>query len=350
MNIAILTLPLGQNYGGILQNYALQQMLLRLGHTPTTLALPFPVKKRSPQQSANGDDRNRELLRFLRERIRMSAPLQCPLDKSQIHQYGFEGYVVGSDQIWRPSFGLSDFFKAMFLTFLPKDDPSIRLAYAASFGQTKWTLPRRWLYRLCYGPAARRFHGISVREDAGVEYCQKYLRTPAKVVLDPVLMLDGEDYKKSLELSTDNTGGICSYILDPTPNKTAIINQLQQKLAISSHISYSDLGHTTNQMPSLESWMAAIANSAFVVTDSFHGTVLSILFRRPFITIGNPSRGMERFTSLLGQLGLQAHLIMPDATLDQVPEAVLALPNYEQVMARLQELRSHSMEFLQEYL
>lgn len=98
-------------------------------------------------------------------------------------------------------------------------------------------------------------------------------------------------------------------------------------------------------MPSVESWLEGFSNSAFVITDSFHGTVFSIIFNKPFISLVNPSRGASRFYSISEQLGL-SHRFMSGFN-DQLLDAVLAGDiDYENVNKKLAELRNISNEFL----
>ena len=72
----------------------------------------------------------------------------------------------------------------------------------------------------------------------------------------------------------------------------------------------------------LEQWLQGFYDAEFVITDSFHACVFSIIFNKPFFAVGNPGRGLSRFKSLLAMFGLDDRLLMPDASCAAVPSAV----------------------------
>lgn len=97
-------------------------------------------------------------------------------------------------------------------------------------------------------------------------------------------------------------------------DKKKILNQVvgDKKLQIMEiDMNYSDLGLPLERrvLPSVENWLASFRDADFVVTDSFHACVFSILFNKPFVVIANKERGLSRFTSLLSQFNLQSHLL-----------------------------------------
>ena len=102
-------------------------------------------------------------------------------------------------------------------------------------------------------------------------------------------------------------------------------------------------------VPPLEEWLSAFADADFVVTDSFHGCVLAILFHKPFIAMGNVQRGMARMRSLLDMFGLDQRLVHGIDPEDD-GEFWLAEPDWEAVDAVLAQQREKSLEFLAEAL
>ena len=105
--------------------------------------------------------------------------------------------------------------------------------------------------------------------------------------------------------------------------------------------------HKSMRMPTVYQWLANIANSQFVITDSFHGTVFSIIFNKPFICLNNSERGSARFESLLGNLGLMDRLV----DLDKIEyDGILDLLNkkidYTKVESELDKLRIESLKYL----
>lgn len=350
MKVAILSLPLGGNYGGALQDYALQQLLHGLGHEPTTCVVPFPpghnADNRQPWEGS-------PLIPFLRKHVKATARLQCPLDFEQLREYGFEGYVAGSDQIWAPSFRLRSFYSAMFMSFLPRGDQSPKVVYGASFGRAKWSLSRWLLYRWKYAPLVRRFDGVSVREDEGVEYCRRFFGVDAQVVLDPVAMLSGADFERLLSLRRrpESEAGVFAYILDPSPLKSGVCEEMRRRLGVGDVTLIGDCSRKDIEHHTMEQWLEGFMNAAFVVTDSFHGTVLSLLFHKPFAVFCNACRGASRFASLLKPLGLEDHIIDETSCLDdQFYEGIARIPDYERVEAALAPARQASMRFLRNSL
>ena len=351
MNIGLLTLPLGANYGGILQNFALQKILQKAGHRATTLQLPFPAFD-SPKIQAQRELEQQKcgaLRRFVQERIALTAPLTYPLAMAQLEPYAFDGFIVGSDQIWRPSFRYRAFLKAMFLDFSFQGKVELkRIAYAASFGQVKWSIPRLLMYRFSLKKLARRFDQISVREGIGAEYCKNLFGINPFVALDPVMLLDGEEYSAALDLPPIAGQSHCltAYILDPTPAKTAALKKLQDRLGNPECLSFTNYPNCPGEMPSPMEWLDAFRKASFVVTDSFHGTVLSLLFGKPFMTFANISRGVERFVTLLTPFHLEDRLLHLQEGHYNLSDDLLKPLDASQIQETLSPRRQESLKWL----
>lgn len=361
MKIAILTQPLRYNYGGILQNYALQQVLRQQGHEVETIDVHrdrsaayrygFYVLKAlllgnihtvSPPVSRKRFLRETIYLqRFIRENIALT-PYVPNYGKLDCLPDVYDAYVVGSDQVWLKKFGTS-----MFFGFLPAESKAKRFAYAASFGAAKWRYDEA-LTRQCRELAAK-FEAVSVREDWGVELCEEYLGVKAWHVLDPVLLLDARHYgaladagslQPSEEESLQPGRFIMTYILDNSKDKERIVREMSERLRLPVR-SYAPPRHSV--VPPLEHWLAGFRDAAYVVTDSFHGTVLSILFNRDFMTLVNARRGAGRFHSLLGMFHLEHRLFTEQAF---HLEAALAPVDYVPVNRILEMERANSMDFI----
>ncbi len=351
MNIGILTLPLFSNYGGILQNYALQQALQSLGHEIITLNLPFPPDKKSRSQKSSEYEKYQlrltKIQAFIEKYIKRTTCLHWPFSFEQIKGLNLNAYIVGSDQVWRPTFSKRKFLKAMFLDFLPNDCDAVRLVYAASFGSVHWSLGRKLVYRMVLAPYARKFAQISVREEIGSEYCKRYLgQKETPVVLDPVMLLQAKDYTEKLHLTESPSTNLMCYILDPTIAKTSFIESISSKLGLKTEFSFGSYDSTDGVMPSPIDWLNGFKNSEFVITDSFHGTVLSILFRKPFIVFANEARGLERFQTLLRLLNLESRLLILQGKNYELPQKFEYTIDYHQANKKLEELRKKSMDFL----
>lgn len=374
MKIGILTHPLTTNYGGILQNYALQKVLKDLGHTPITLDYTAPTpplvkilslssrlmkRLRGSNVSLRGWPTAAETAiiaqhpaRFVSRHIATTPPCRFS-NLASLCSENFDALIVGSDQVWRADRGHVE--RYFFSDFTHLDIPKI--AYAASMGVDRWIFSPKQTVR-CRKLAAR-FTAVSVREDSAVDLCRQHLGIDAQRLLDPTLLHDRQTYVNLVgdiaAAPETTTGKIMTYILDPTIIKTEI-----------THIAAHTLGLTTNSVmarasflnvgakrlqdcifPPVEDWISGFINAPFVVTDSFHGTVFAIIFNKPFIAIANDRRGRARFTSLLQMVGLENRLI---ETTDQA-RALLTQPiDYTAVNKILNAERLRSLNFLKNNL
>ena len=359
MKICILTQPLGTNYGGVLQAFALQKALKDMGHDATTLRwLPLtpgnPVKtlRRFLARYVKGNKdvvyfnyekqlhyTFRELERFVDEQLDCTVA-HAPLMQGDMS--GFDAYVVGSDQVWRPMY--SPFIPNFYLDFLG-DAPAKRIAYAASFGVDSWETDEKTTAII--RPLAQQFDSISVREESGVRLCSEKLGVRAEVMPDPTLLLTAQDYLPLCGLDqTTSEPYIAAYILDKGEREQRFVERLSQKQGLP--VRYLGQLDWIHGVDSIESWLDGFARASFVITNSFHGTVFSLLFGKNFLTIKNSHRGATRFTSLLGTVGLQDRLLdvsMPDVGVPDVPEI-----DYRTIEEKLAALRQLGRSFLQNNL
>lgn len=241
------------------------------------------------------------------------------LQKS-INNANFDAIVVGSDQTWRPRNvpNVMDYW----LEFA--SDLSVkRVAYAPSFGVDVWEYSEEQTRRC--RKLAGLFEGLSVREESGVLLCQKYLQVEARHVLDPTMIWDKAFYASIAAKYTFKKSGCQCYFLDRTPEKETIANIIARKKKLSVNYINTRTEDANAPLkervaPGIEKWLAGFMNGDFIVVDSFHAMVFSIIFEKPFIVIGNKRRGMSRFESLLGELGLSDRLLKDGDNLEYIIE------------------------------
>lgn len=368
MRIAIITLPLQGNYGGILQNYALQKVLTDMEHTVETIRLPLELKLPLWKKPLSYGKRflkkyilRRDCRIFYEEWYNAIQPqligqmqafvkehihVRCVKDFSAIREGDYDAFVVGSDQIWRPRYFYWPITEA-YLSFTKNWNKVRRVAYAVSFGTDEWEYSQVQTERCA--KLAGLFDSISVREDSAVRLCKEYLHCEAVHVLDPTLLLSADDYIrlfKGKKLSAPR-GQLLTYVLDETPEKSHII----QKVADNFHYKvyransrYEDMQAPLNErvQPPIEQWLKDFHDAQFVITDSFHATVFSILFGKPFIVIGNKERGLSRIYSLLKMFGLEKHVVHKFEDLNFVDYNF----DNQQIALSLQSLRKKSINFL----
>lgn len=374
MKIGIITLPLNVNYGGILQAYAVQNILKKDGHEVVTIdreskEMLSPVikffsfwkrfilryifrKDVVVRAYANKKERAKLALntdRFISENINRIY-LNSANEYRELDKQGFDAYVVGSDQVWRPKYSpkISDHF----LGFLAADSKALRIAYAVSFGVDDWEYTVEETAEC--KTLAHKFDIVAVREKSGIQLCTDYLNVGASHVLDPTMLVDKEDYCKLVERDNlpENKGKILTYILDRDEHVNTLIHRVEKILGEESFSTmpkstFKDVGSKNISSciyPPVTNWIKGFIDADFVLTDSFHGTVFSILFNKNFFTVGNTNRGMSRFRSLLKLFDLENRLLTEkdELTEDRLKEKI----DFEKVNKILDAAKKDSLAFL----
>ena len=381
MKIGILTQPLRNNYGGLLQNYALQRVLTTMGHSPKTfdyqwkrrnsaigmlkqnikncvmILLGNKTFKRYKPTKTELDFIHRNVNLFIQRYIARTREVSFYTDFYDVFcEENFDALVVGSDQCWRPKYNTNLF--SMFLDFA-KDKKIKKLSYAASFGTDEWEY-NQMQTEVC-SSLIRQFNAVSVREVSGVKLCKDMLNVKAITVLDPTMLLRADDYIRIVEskIVSKSSGDLFTYILDPTEEiitnidivckqnnmtKFTVLPKYKEEYRTKEHVKK----HIDDCVyPCVESWLKAFLDAKMVIVDSFHGMVFSIIFNKPFWVVGNEGRGTARFKSILNVLGLEDRLINVD---DLIRLNIGDEINWNEVNKILERERELSLAFLNENL
>ncbi|WP_259013905.1 polysaccharide pyruvyl transferase family protein [Emticicia fluvialis] len=354
MKIGILThhYPENRNYGAMLQLFATYTTLSKLGHTPVVINYKF-LKESGGGLKAS--IRNYILNSLGTKPFSEFSAKYLPNKTKEVTSESaadlnasIDLFLVGSDQVWRYSY-VPD-IENFFFSFV--DDNHKKISYAASFGLDRLEVPAKEVDRI--KALINRFSSVSVREVSGVKICED-LGVNAQLVLDPVFLLDEKDYtdliKKEGISDEKNEGYIAQMLLDVEPSHINFINNLANKINTKvlnlKGKKYPVLGRITNKLYTIPQWLNFIKNSEITITDSFHCVAFCLIFKKPFICIGNPVRGMARLESLLGLVGLK-HLLITEADfhkIDKIPEI-----DYRAVYQKLNAVRNESFEFLKKSL
>lgn len=367
MNVGILTQPLGHNYGGVLQNWALQKILEELGHRPYTIRyygltsrrqlacdlrsiISFLIKSLllNPDRnfvSVPWDRKNplEELFKFLKNHTKRTVVL-TGLSGETLKKYQLGAIIIGSDQVWRPKYNI-EHLNLMFGDF-NFDVPLI--AYAASFGVNSWEFNED--QTVMARERLKKFKFVSVREVSAVGLCESYLGVRAAFVLDPTLLLSHEQYATLVTKPSDGQlykDKICVYILDLSETKRIIVDSICKTLNLAP-VYVGTPNPKTGKYCKIETWLSAIDNSAFTITDSFHGTAFAINFNKPFISITNKKRGNARLESILQIFGLEKRLI--DERHVNLSSIVSETINWSKVNELLEKYREQSLSALSDAL
>jgi nucleoside-diphosphate-sugar epimerase len=329
----IVTLSGYYNYGNLVQRYALQEFLRQNGYNFTSYWFD------PPHVTGTRDDRFKKTASFVDRYI---------WTKTFDHRDNFPTYIVGSDQVWRSWHFYDDVNMDLgyyFLNFV-NDNNAKRIAYAASIGKSSLSDAMIDGSFIKYAkPLIDKFDAISMREESGVKLVEKTWGVKAEHVLDPTMLLTSSDYTKLINQSTyilDPVKPISTYVLSINDKKKEIID----KIVDSTGMEINELNLWDPEvLPPVEQWLKGFSDAKIVITDSFHGTVFSIINNTNFVVIENADGGVARMTSLLNQFGLENRLIAEDGA-DSFDYGALEPINWEKVNKRWAELQSMSGEWL----
>ena len=333
MKIGILTLPLHTNYGGILQAYALQTVLERMGHDVCVLNAPIFFKKnaywkypirfvkkyffRKPtivryesvfKESFPVIAKN--ILSFRKKNIKERIVNSF----DEVQEKDFDCIVVGSDQIWRPRYFREGWKSDVIDAFLAFSNGwnIKRVAYAASLGVDSCEFSEA---EIAMGKELLlQFDAVSVREYSGIKLLKDYFGIDATQNLDPTFLLNRSDYEEMAKNAPQSRGDLFCYILDESAEKKNFVASVAKDrhlkpFTLTCSLDLSSKPVEERVLPSIESWLRGFKDAKFVITDSFHACVFSIIFRKPFVAIANAERGESRFLSLLSAFHLEDNLI-----------------------------------------
>lgn len=332
MKIAILTITPNIGFGGMLQAYALQSIIKSLGHNVTILnylhkpnirtKFSFLLKSLKKMivngeyvklsQQADYEYRAKNIKQFHERYLNLSKRISTNRDLRSYINENFDCVVVGSDQVWRPLYvnNIYDYY------LNGVNSNILKISYAASFGVDKWEYNETQT-KVC-SKLISLFTYLSVREKSGINLIKEHYGSDLNISwdLDPTLLIPKENYCKIAgEKSDSENRRLFTYILDPNYMTEILTRKISE---YTGHDIYKFNTKAENGMgaklkdrvaPSVESWLAGFRDADFIVTDSFHGTVFSIIFNKPFVVYVNYERGAERFISLLSIFNLQYRMV-----------------------------------------
>ena len=370
MKIAILTFHRAYNCGAMLQAWALKTVLERMGHT-----VEFPVcnhvgvEKRWQYDLINREKHGVQALRSLLGRFLLNA-LSVPNEDILRSRYrsfrkahlpervcvpdDFDKYydlvVIGSDQVWSVRHTVSEA-----PLFFAENIPECvrKITYAASYGDKP--LDDEAIKRV--NSSLERFSHISVREPLA----QKQLSglTPRKidVTLDPTLLLTAKDYDEvAYKGNNIRKPYLFMYTLSTAPffinTAKHLADRLGVKCVIAPCYQYSRLGAAKGLTYGISpDRLAGFARGAkYVLAGSFHGTVMGLMFNKPFLSLREQVDEYEsRPAALLNRIGCSNRLVNPTTSLDEM-EALLRTDVGEEAYNRLDQFRSDSLVWLKEAL
>lgn len=318
--VGIVTIVDLTNYGNRLQNYAVTHVLKEMGYSPYTLCVDknYTIKTKVMDLIMEvgvvqrfklyiGKKRSDKHCRYLhfdkfdRANIRKIKVNSMEVDTIKNKCLDFKCFVIGSDQVWNPNYGYArDYEFAQFA------NPDQRVCFSPSFGIDE--VPEA--NQECIINGLLGLNDISVREESGREIIRKLTGKEATVLIDPTMMLDAEDWSKVAYQPNNidvNTGYIFGYFLG---KRTKGQDSRIKKLMNDYNLKFYDIMDKSNRdlyVSGPGEFISLVENATLIVTDSFHASVFSILFKKPFIVFqrdGNGAGISSRLDTLLRKFQL----------------------------------------------
>ena len=353
------------NYGSCLQAYALQTVINGMkieGETCDYALVPVgiirqneisankqivPLKRRIKQAPISWIKKRRrnQFKGFEEQKLKF---VNCS-DRNQLFKLNdqFDAFVCGSDVIWNFTYTKGE--SIYFLDFAEK----YKFSYAASFGQANMDYEKAGIALpepadVIYQRYLTRLDQISVREEYAKKIVLQYTDREAEVVCDPTLLLTAEDWLRISDKRRRKGKYIFAYSTSTRPNFISFLKQLKKQTGLPvvqvTWLIKDGFRQRSMTFPSPEQWLSLLMGAEYVVTNSFHGTAFSLIFKKKFYTAIQGERNVRsnvRLYDFLEDMGLESRLY------SQTPEKiVLDAPDFTVADAKIAEIRERSMQYL----
>jgi len=360
MKIGILTVPFNNNYGGFLQAFALKRVLESMGHKVMFINRQRN-RTRTPRSILGDLLRGLQLLENKQKKLskytnQFQKKYLFPYTKKFYSsqelrdsvKYKFDAVIVGSDQVWRYRY-FTDWVDDFFCNFLEGTNIP-HFSYAASMGTDEMEYSQNKI-EIC-SKLLKGFRAVSVREESSVKLLKEYFGVEnAQLVLDPTFLLDKQVYIDLFkdEYPQPKDPYIFTYVLDDSEEIKRAIEEFsrQKKQPVVNIKAQTGNINEIKVIEPVEKWLSAIYYADYVITDSFHGTVFSLIFNKQFIVYGNIQRGMSRMQDLLNRVSLQNRLITSNTGVSALLEKKI---DWTSVNKQIDIYKESSMSFLRNSL
>ena len=350
------------NYGSCFQAYALQHTIENMviqGEHPSYFLIPLSTFRDSPViASSKNVSFIIHVKRILRKLIKFIHRKQfIPFEKdfmkyANCHRFAdlsllnndADAFVCGSDVIWNPDFNSRR--GVFFLDFATKH----KFSYAASVGKAE--VDKEYITFMKEELAS--FDAISVREKTSLKIVKKCTEKDVQVVVDPVILLDSEEWEKVMVKQPCNNKYIFAYTTHFNNTFKTFLQALKKKTGLQVILfewneSVSKLiKHGMLFVQSPNEWVSLLKEAEYVVTNSFHATVFSVIFHKKFYTVVDTDRTKGtnvRMYDFLNTIGLESRFC------SSVPDTIdLSEIDYTTADEKIASMRTESLAYIQRNL
>ena len=357
--VGILTMHRVVNYGSALQAYATQHIVESMGYDSEIIDYEYPNvfqyergempprygwKSRLAKAfglSARWRKANK-FETFRKEHLIMSGYYASP-DGIKAAPPRYDIYMTGSDQVWNPTCGgLVDKLNPCYYLAFAHSNQYKKVAYASSLGSYRFNEEERvhvkkWL---------DDYHHLSTRELAGAEHLKEILGKDVKVVLDPTLLLDSEQWREVSRPTRVKGKYVLVYYID----EIAECVEYAREVADKNEWKVVMMSNTSSRFPGVDQnipfcgpaqFLWLFDHAEYVVTNSFHGTAFAVNFNRPFISVIKRN-SPQRAQTLLASVGLPERLLTDIAQVAELPNEI----DWNTANIKLETLRKDSTKYL----
>ena len=353
MKAGILNVQWLNNYGAVLLAYAMQKLLDRIGvenevidFRPCELDENGEIPSIHKEEKGSSKGKVRKFGEFRKKFLRSSVPL---IGKDGADKLGYDAFIVGSDTVWTPLCFDDVQGEVYFLDFAKKLDAK-KIAWAASIGTDNENdlnaIKERLKERL------NNFDSISVRERETVSFLRELTGRKIEHCIDPVLMLDKEDYYDILPENTEHKQKyIYMFTFDNVEEAYKTANELSKKTGLPIIANVKDVSRIENLLENSEDdgpseFVERIYNAEYVITDSYHGFIYSVLAKKPFVCFSRINTSI-RARNLLEDIGLSDHFADDH---NKAVELLLGETDYASAYEKIMSWRQRSLDFVKDSL